>query len=261
VHGESERGVGKSLIEPVSTFLLSDRISWIFSAGRAITVKPLIGIFTHGKEETPGYLLELLDRCGEHYLIYPLYETGEIPPVDLSSLLILGGTMSVNDEKEFPWLSDEKACIRSMVESRRPVLGICLGAQMIASAFGAVVFPSVKETGWTDVTWDGNVPGIPLSGTLRVFQWHGETFTLPPGATPLCIGDRVRNQAFLFRSAIGVQFHMEVTQGIIDRWTAGLESRLQAAIRTEPVSSLEGSQEICRTITEAFVSGAYVRGA
>ena len=224
-------------------------------------MKPLIGIFAHGREETPGYLLELLDHSRERYRIYPLNETGEIPPWDLSHLLILGGTMSVNDEKEFPWLCDEKACIRSMVESRRPVLGICLGAQMIASAFGGAVFPSVKETGWTDVTWHEGVPGIPLSGTLRVFQWHGETFNLPPGANPLCAGDRVRNQAFLYRSAIGVQFHMEITQGIIDRWTAGLAPRLQAAIRTEPVSSLEGSRKICRTITEAFVSGAYMRGA
>ena len=221
----------------------------------------MIGIFVHGKEETPGYLLELLDRSRVRYRIYPLYETGEIPPVDLSHLLILGGKMSVNDEKEYPWLCDEKACIRSMVESRRPVLGICLGAQMIASAFGAAVFPSVKETGWTDVTWDGGVPGIPLAGTLRVFQWHGETFDLPPGATALCRGDRVRNQAFCYRSAIGVQFHMEVTQEIIDRWTAGLEPRLQAAIETEPGASLEGSRKICRTIMEAFVSGAFVHGA
>jgi GMP synthase-like glutamine amidotransferase len=132
---------------------------------------------------------------------------------------------------------------------------------MIASAFGAVVFPSVKETGWTDVTWDGNVPGIPLSGTLRVFQWHGETFHLPPGAISLCTGDRVRNQAFLYRSALGVQFHMEVTQRIIDRWTAALEPQLRSAIGTEPVSTLEGSQKICKIITETFVSGAYVRGA
>lgn len=221
-------------------------------------VKPLIGIFTHGKEETPGYLLELLDRSRDRYRIYPLYETGDIPLVDLSHLLILGGKMSVNDEKEYPWLCDEKACIRSMVESRRPVLGICLGAQMIASAFGAAVFPSVKETGWTDVTWDGEVPGIPLAGTLRVFQWHGETFDVPPGAIALCRGDRVRNQAFRYRSAIGVQFHMEVTQEIIDRWTAGLEPRLQAAIEREPGASLEGSRKICRSIMEAFVSGAFV---
>jgi len=224
-------------------------------------MKPLIGIFAHGKEETPGFIQELLDHTGKHYHIYSVFETGEIPRVDITHLLILGGKMSVNDEEEFPWLCDEKAFVRSMVENRRPVLGICLGAQMIASAFGAVVFPSVKEIGWTDVTWDGKVPGIPLSGRLRVFQWHGETFDLPPGATPLCTGDGVRNQAFLYRSALGVQFHTEVTQGIIDRWTAGLEPRLRAATETEPVSTLEGSQKICRTITEAFVSGVYVRGA
>jgi GMP synthase-like glutamine amidotransferase len=259
VHGESEPFVRKSLIAPVSTFLLSDITGRLFLPVEM--VKPLIGIYTHGKEETPGYLLELLDRSGEKYRIYPLYETGEIPQIDHTRLLILGGKMSVNDEEEFPWLCDEKACIRSMVEKKRPVLGICLGAQMIASAFGAAVFPSVKERGWSDVTWDGEAPGIPLSGTLRIFQWHGETFSLPPGAIPLCTGNRVRNQAFLYRSALGVQFHMEVTQEIIDHWTAGLGPQLRAAIETEPCSSLEGSRKICSTIMKAFISGVYVNGA
>jgi GMP synthase-like glutamine amidotransferase len=224
-------------------------------------VIPLIGIFTHGREETPGFIQDLLDQAGIVYQIYPIYETGEIPGGDLDRLVILGGKMSVNDEEEFPWLTQEKEMIRRMVQKGRPVLGICLGAQMIGSAFGASVFPSEKETGWSNVTWNGRVPGIPLSGTLRVFQWHGESFHLPTGATLLCTGNRVRNQAFLYRSALGVQFHMEMTQGIIDRWTAGLEASRQEAIKAEPDSSLEGSRKICQTITKAFLTGGYGNGA
>jgi GMP synthase-like glutamine amidotransferase len=224
-------------------------------------VIPLIGIFTHGREEAPGLIQDLLDQAGIVYRIYPIYETVEMPKANLDRLVILGGKMSVNDEEEFPWLSQEKEMIRRMVQKGRPVLGICLGAQMIASAFGAPVFPSEKETGWSNVTWNGRVPGIPLSGTLRVFQWNGESFHLPPGANLLCTGNRVRNQAFLYRSALGVQFHMEVTQGIIDRWIAGIEAAREAAIKREPDSSLEGSRQICQTITKAFLTGGYWYGA
>jgi GMP synthase (glutamine-hydrolysing) len=133
--------------------------------------------------------------------------------------------MSVNDEDESPWLIDETECVRNMVQNRLQVLGICLGAPMIASASGAAVFPSVKERGWSDGTWFGRVTGILLSGAHRVFQWHGETFNLTGGATLLCTGERVRNQASLCRAALGVQLQSGVTHGMIERWTSGLKPR------------------------------------
>ena len=146
MHGESEEGVGKSLIEPESTFY-QQNFAPLFSSGGIMMVKPLIGIFAHGKEEAPGFVQELLDQTGKGYRIYPLHETGEVPEVDLTRLVILGGKMSVNDEREFPWLPKEKEIIRRMAGRERPVLGICLGAQMIASAFGAAVFPSERGSG------------------------------------------------------------------------------------------------------------------
>lgn len=224
-------------------------------------VEQVIGVFQHGRDEAAGYLLDLLDASRQAYRVFPLHETGDVPEEELSHLLILGGTMSVNDEREHPFIPEEKACIRKMVGQKRPVLGVCLGAQMIASAFGARVYPSHQETGWSDVTWAGAVPGVPLSGRLRVFQWHGETFDLPPGASCPCTGDAVRNQALWYRSALGVQFHMEVTSEILDRWTAGLDPAARAAITGEAARALPESREICRAVTGSFLAGRYVHGA
>ncbi len=145
-----------------------------------------------------------------------LFESAILPDLKFIDLLIiLGGPMSVDDEDEFPWILPEKRFIRKAIDSGISVLGICLGAQLIASAMGAKVYQnSEKEIGWHPIY------GIPPVGNsafkfpslATVFHWHGETFDLPEGATLLAQSKGCINQAFqLNSSVIGLQFHLETT--------------------------------------------------
>ena len=144
------------------------------------------------------------------------FESAEWPePGAVDFLVVLGGPMSVNDEGEFPWLVREKQFIRRTIEAGTPVLGICLGAQLIANVLGARVSRNrEKEIGWFPVD------AMPAKGpalfrfppTTEVFHWHGETFDLPPGAVHLVRSAGCENQAFqLGRSTLALQFHLETT--------------------------------------------------
>ncbi len=212
----------------------------------------MIGIFRHGTDESAGYLGEVLESSGKTFRIYNLWEDGGIPVRDFSHLIILGGKMSVNDEDGYPFLKGEKQLIRQMVARSRPVLGVCLGAQMIASALGARVVPCEKEVGWSPVTWIEPLPGIPEQTT--VFQWHGESFDLPDGARLVCRGNRVENQAFIRGSALGIQFHIEVNREMIGIWTAGHADRVSISRNTEYY--IEGSMQLCSRIVAEFIRGA-----
>jgi GMP synthase-like glutamine amidotransferase len=143
------------------------------------------------------------------------FEAPDLPALNsIDMLIVLGGPMSVNDEAMLPWLATEKQFIRDAVAREIPILGICLGAQLIASAMGARVYPNpVKEIGWFPVR------AVPApAGNLRfpqeciAFHWHGETFDLPEGAVHLAKSEGCENQAFqLNRNVIGLQFHLETT--------------------------------------------------
>lgn len=144
------------------------------------------------------------------------FESPNLPdPKAIDLLIIMGGPMSVNDEEKYPWLIAEKKFIREVIEAGTPVLGICLGAQLIASAMGSKVYPNLeKEIGWFPIT--RVLPSVSslftFPSTLHVFHWHGETFDLPTGATLMAGSTACKNQAFqIGSSVIGLQFHLEMT--------------------------------------------------
>ena len=147
-----------------------------------------------------------------------LYD-GEMPPAsrDFDWLIVLGGPMSVHDEHAYPWLAAEKRCIADAIAASKAVLGICLGAQLIASALGQRVFASHQaEIGWFPVRPPEPPGGGPFAAAfsepVEVFHWHGQTFDLPPGADHLAQSDACRNQAFCVGDRVlALQFHLETT--------------------------------------------------
>ncbi len=147
-----------------------------------------------------------------------LFNHDPLPNIDSVNLVIvLGGPMSVNDEAMYPWLKAEKAFIRQAIEHNKPILGICLGAQLIAASLGAKVYPNTqKEIGWFDIQ-AATLPNVETDvfqfpDSVQVFHWHGETFDLPHNAVHLAESVACKNQAFqLGERVIGLQFHLETT--------------------------------------------------
>nr|WP_321272339.1 gamma-glutamyl-gamma-aminobutyrate hydrolase family protein [uncultured Tolumonas sp.] len=144
-----------------------------------------------------------------------LYANEPLPDVNETDLLIvLGGPMSVNDESHYPWLVAEKAFLAQAIAAEKPIVGICLGAQLIASCQGARIYSNyAKEIGWFDITAvaaSGDV--LPLPASMHVFHWHGETFELPAKAVLLASSVACNNQIFqLGKRVIGLQCHLETT--------------------------------------------------
>jgi len=133
-------------------------------------------------------------------------------------LVIMGGGMSVNDEAALPWLRSEKELVRRAIAANQRVLGVCLGAQMIASALGAKVYRNQeKEIGWWRLSREPGATEHPIGAifpeSAEVFQWHGETFDLPPGAVRLARSTACLNQAIAVGPRVlGLQFHLETTE-------------------------------------------------
>ncbi|MEW6510739.1 MAG: type 1 glutamine amidotransferase [Bacteroidota bacterium] len=170
----------------------------------------------HVPFEGLGCIEPWLKAAGYEITHTRLFESTQFPePNELDLLVVMGGPMSANDEGRLPWLIQEKQFIHRCLRGGKSILGVCLGAQLIASAMGARVYRNrEKEIGWFPV--EGVLPAG--SSTFRfptsaeVFHWHGETFDLPPGAIRLARSEGCENQAFqVERNVIGLQFHLEIT--------------------------------------------------
>jgi len=182
-------------------------------------------VIMHVESEGPGTLGAFFHSAGADIRTVRLYAGDTLPadPSDVDAIISMGGPMNVYEEDKYPFLREETSFLRLAIDAGKPVLGICLGAQMIAKALGAQVTKSpVKEVGWGTVTLadDGRRDALfhGLPGTLDVFQWHEDMFHIPQGGKLLAYSDGCPHQAFRYRNAWGLQFHVEVTAEILLEW-------------------------------------------
>jgi GMP synthase-like glutamine amidotransferase len=183
-------------------------------------------VFRHVPFEDLGLIRAPLEERGISIEYADLYRPGApLPDVtQAAALIFMGGPMSANDD--LAYLRQELQLIAQAVERRQPVLGVCLGAQLIAKALGSKVYRNpVKEIGWFDIHLTEAAARDPLFAGIgpaeTVFHWHGETFDLPLGAERLAYSEACRNQAFRFGAGVyGLQFHLEVTPAMIEDWCA-----------------------------------------
>lgn len=184
-------------------------------------------IVQNTKIEDSGLLGELFQNDG-FKLNFVLAKKEKLPNDDFSLLVVLGGPVSANDDLSY--LRNEEQLIRDFVTKEKPVLGICLGSQLIAKAFGANVYPSPKkEIGFYNDLVKENTNYKLFEGfdnPFTVFHWHGDTFDLPNHAVRLVHSKDYLNQAFQFGSAVGIQFHLEVDENMINLWLEKAEEKL-----------------------------------
>lgn len=216
---------------------------------------PKLLVFQHAAHEPLGTLDPHLRREGFRirYVNFARQPDAR-PEIDgYDALIVLGGPMNVDEGDRHPHLPHEVEVIREALDRGRPVLGICLGAQLLAHALGGRVGRAAEpEIGWYDVTVSEAAGSDPLlghfTGVERVFQWHGDTFELAPGTTHLASSERCANQAFrVGESAWGLQFHLEVDQAMIARW-------LQNPANADAVARLDGGPHTVLRETERCIA-------
>jgi GMP synthase-like glutamine amidotransferase len=201
-------------------------------------MKP-VAIFRHVASEGPGYFATYLDRHRIPWRVLKVDEGAAVPgdPREFSGLVFMGGPMSVNDD--LPWIEPELGLIRAAVDAGIPVLGHCLGGQLIAKALGGqVTRNSVREIGWGRVeVLRNSVSDEWLGASLRFFDsfhWHGETFSIPPGATRMLSSVWCDNQAFALGPHLGLQCHVEMTPELIRAWCGDWEREVETLARRQP---------------------------
>ena len=194
-------------------------------------MKP-VRIFQHVSCEGPGYLGVFLEK---HHIPFEVIciDDGVEAPDDLdtiSGLVFMGGGMNVTDPLQ--WIKDEQALICKAIDNNVPIMGICLGAQMMSAAMGgSITHGPGMEIGWHRVTpvtenqsndW---LTGLP--DELVPFHWHADTFSIPQGAVPLFKSECRENQAFVFKNCIALQFHLEMTADMVKDWVQQFGSDLE----------------------------------
>ncbi|CAA7623309.1 glutamine amidotransferase [Magnetospirillum sp. SS-4] len=193
-------------------------------------------------------------------------ELDAVDPLAPDLMVVLGGPIGAYEDESYPFLADELKLIEARLKAGRPIVGICLGAQLIARALGARVYPNggVKEIGWSplDLTDAGRASCLAALDAVPVLHWHGDTFDLPDGATLLASTPLTRHQAFSWgRSALGLQFHVEATRHGLERWfighaceIAGVPGLSVRDLRAETRRHAPLLEECCPGVLAGFLS-------
>lgn len=212
-------------------------------------MKP-IAIFRHLECEGPGYFAEFLQQHNLESILVRIDQGDSIPDsIDsFSALVFMGGPMSVNDD--LPWIARELSLIQEAARQKMPVLGHCLGGQLICKALGGTVSTNkVKEIGWHKVQklnnaeadkWLGNIPD-----EFEAFHWHGETFSIPEGASPILKSEYCDHQAFSIENILALQCHVEMTSAMVSEWTREYADEL-----TEPSPGIQAAEIINSNLAE-----------
>ncbi|WP_051378145.1 type 1 glutamine amidotransferase [Derxia gummosa] len=213
------------------------------TAGRLLILQP-------ARDDGPAFLATWLQARGEPFDVLSLEDGAAVPPTadGLRGLAILGGYMSVGDD--IGYLRATEALVRDCVARGVPVIGHCLGGQLIASAFGARVAPhAVPEIGWFPLAiaeapearrWFG------ATTAALAYQWHYQSFALPPGAVPLAASPDCANQAFALGSALAMQFHIEIDAPKLDAWLRQSPGELAASATAPTVQAAEAQRATAR---------------
>ncbi len=219
-------------------------------------MKP-VAIFRHSNTEGPGYFATFLDSHRVPWRLVKVDAGEQVPadPREFSGLAFMGGPMSVNDG--LPWIPRVLGLVNKAVDADIPVLGHCLGGQLVAKALGGkVTRNAVKEIGWGAVAVEDNAPARDWFGATREFSgfhWHGETFTVPPKATKIAASPYCANQAFALGKHLGMQCHVEMTPGLVRAWCKDWEKervgKLGPSVQT-PEQMFERLDERVRSLNE-----------
>ena len=204
-----------------------------------------IHYFQHVPFEDLGTIREWIESHGHSLGVTQFFRNSTLPKIeDIDWLIVMGGPMGVYDENMFPWLVKEKKFISDAIRHNKKVIGVCLGAQLIASALDAQVYPNTqKEIGWfpVRVTLDGKSSSLfkNIPQQFTAFHWHGDTFDLPEGAHWLAESEACKHQAFSFnKHVLGLQFHLEIELNNVELLVQNCGNELQKAPFIQPAESM-----------------------
>jgi len=210
---------------------------------------------THGSNVGPGIFGETV-AAGGHELDTWCVPDGAQPPSGHDAVLVFGGAMHPDQDAQHPWLRCEHELLQRHLDGGTPMLGVCLGAQLIAKAAGASVHPAAyPEVGWFPVRRIGDDPVLDaLPRRFEAFQWHHYTYEVPAGATELACS-ALTTQAFRLGAAVGIQFHAEVTAATVASWIEEdpADAPDPAALRRATAERIDGWNELGRALCARFL--------